>query len=242
MRYFTLLLVGILPLIIHAQNTINDLAGKERSVLVGVNFSPDYSYRTIKSDGSTGGNTVLASSKKWGIAKFGFTTGVTFSLHIKNHLRFETGFQYSNKGYKSKMMDFIWAQPDPALAVKGRSIYNINYLDLPAKLNVTFSEKKIRFCAGAGLVVNILIKQSFIMIQYFKNGDIQENNNVVHYNYKKFNISPFLSAGIDYQINNKSNLRVEPTFRYGIFKLMDAPVSEHLWNAGLNITYLFKIK
>lgn len=61
-------------------------------------------------------------------------------------------------------------------------------------------------------------------------------------NYRKLNLSPLISAGFDYRLNNKRSLKVEPTFRYGILKTIEAPVSENIWNAGLNIGYYITLK
>ncbi|HRN94808.1 MAG TPA: hypothetical protein PL084_08790, partial [Chitinophagales bacterium] len=61
----------------------------------------------------------------------------------------------------------------------------------------------------------------------------------ISYNYKKVNISPLISVGIDYKINSRMNLRVEPTFRYGVLKLMDTPITTYLYSGGLNISYYF---
>lgn len=45
--------------------------------------------------------------------------------------------------------------------------------------------------------------------------------------------------GIDYKINRRMNLRVEPTFRYGVLKTIDTPVTGYLYSGGLNISYYF---
>jgi hypothetical protein len=50
-----------------------------------------------------------------------------------------------------------------------------------------------------------------------------------------------VSAGVDYKLNNKMHLLAEPTFRYGIIKTKDAPVTEHLWNAGLNVGFYYSL-
>jgi hypothetical protein len=41
--------------------------------------------------------------------------------------------------------------------------------------------------------------------------------------------------GLEYRLKNSFFIRAEPTFRYGILKIIDQPVTEYLWNAGLNI-------
>lgn len=37
------------------------------------------------------------------------------------------------------------------------------------------------------------------------------------------------------------NLRIEPTFSYGLLKIIDAPVTGYLYSGGINIGYYFGI-
>ena len=61
------------------------------------------------------------------------------------------------------------------------------------------------------------------------------------FDYNKVNISPSVSAGIDYRINDRHHLRIEPTFRYGVLKIIDEPITGYLYSGGLNIGYYFGI-
>jgi hypothetical protein len=36
-------------------------------------------------------------------------------------------------------------------------------------------------------------------------------------------------------------IKVEPTFRYGLLKITDTPVSGHWYSGGLNVSYLVRI-
>ena len=56
---------------------------------------------------------------------------------------------------------------------------------------------------------------------------------------RKVNVSPSLSFGIDYTLNDNSHIRVEPTFRCAMFKMVDLESSGNLISAGLNISYFF---
>ncbi len=46
-----------------------------------------------------------------------------------------------------------------------------------------------------------------------------------------------VSVGVEYKINERMNLRVEPTFRYGLLTVIDFPVAGYLYSGGLNIGY-----
>lgn len=60
-----------------------------------------------------------------------------------------------------------------------------------------------------------------------------------NFDYNKVNISPTVSVGFDYKINSRMNLRVEPTFRYGVLKITKTPVTGYLYSGGLNVSYYF---
>jgi hypothetical protein len=72
-----------------------------------------------------------------------------------------------------------------------------------------------------------------------RDGDISKNVTKEPYDYEKVNLSPTVSAGVAYRINDLMTLRAEPTFSYGVLKTTNTPVTAYLWNAGLKVSYLF---
>lgn len=57
-----------------------------------------------------------------------------------------------------------------------------------------------------------------------------------------FQISAILGVGLNYQLNNKTQLFLQPTFNYQLTDLVSAPVNEHLYSAGLEIGCRHRIK
>jgi len=51
-----------------------------------------------------------------------------------------------------------------------------------------------------------------------------------------------VSMGVDYKLTDKIHLSSEPTFRFGLSKIKDAPVIEKLWNAGLALGISYGLK
>lgn len=77
MRQLTFLLITILPLTIRSQSTTESKpAEKSKRISLGLIFSPDYSYRTLKSDGSMGANAAVSNRDKLEVAKMGYTAGL----------------------------------------------------------------------------------------------------------------------------------------------------------------------
>lgn len=209
--------------------------------VIGFNFSPDYSSRVLR---NTGGNTsgVIKSRNDMEVGKPGYTTGITVSRSFTGLLSFETGIQYSNKGYQTKKHDLFYSQPDPALPEKAKFIYNFRYIDIPFKVNFAFGKSRVKFIAGAGLITNFLIRETITTILEYPNGTGKRKKEPSGYDYNKINLSPFVSAGLEYRLRDDLAVRAEPTFRFGILKIYDAPLSEYLWNAGLNIGFYYSLK
>jgi len=208
-----------------------------KRIQIGINISPDICYRTLKNNsGSSTGDLYIKLYNENETVKVGYTAGLNICFNIKKFFGLETGIQYSNKGYQTKLIDLIFGQPVPSSPNKGKFIYNFHYIDIPLKANFTIGKKKVRFFTSVGVTANIFIKgtQTSVLV-YSDRSD--KKTNPTNFDYKKLNISPAISVGIDYKINNRMNLRVEPTFRYGVLKIIDTSVTGYLYNAGLNMSY-----
>ncbi|MGB1206999.1 MAG: porin family protein [Chitinophagales bacterium] len=199
---------------------------------IGVNFSTDYNYRTLKATDAVS-NFVKEERNLTEFPKISYTTGLNICFNFTNNIGVETGLQYSNKGYKNRAAlffeeDLLSSIVNPPL--KYKLTYNFHYLDVPLMANFSFGKRKVRFISSVGLTTNFLIKQ--------KSKSVLEGENAVFTTsnaFNKVNFSPTISFGIDYKINEMFNLRVQPTFRYGMAKIKDAPVTAYLWNAGINV-------
>ena len=227
----------------HGQKSLKkNQTSTHKRVLIGLSFSPDYGYRTLKSNGTASGNLVRNSRNDVEISKMGFTAGADLCINFNQLLGIETGLHYSNKGYQTKKQDLVFAQPIPGQPIKVSFIYRYNYLDIPLMACFSFGKTRLRIIAGAGLEINALINATQKNEYEYPNGNTEKNKLSSTANFKKFNISPMISCGISYAINGKMVFRAAPAYRYGLIKTTDTPVGEHLWSAGLNIGLYYKLK
>jgi hypothetical protein len=221
-------------------------------IQIGVNFSPDLNYRTLKNnDGSTNSDQVIKLRNENETVKPGYTVGLNFIYNFNKNIGIETGIQYSNKGYQRKLQDFIYgdfidpkygfigsSNPPENMPIQLTTIFNYYYIDIPLKINFIFGMRKIRIITSVGITANLFVKETYTSIFYYDDATTtRKTYNLSYYDYNSLNISPLISLGIDYKINKSMNLRLEPTFRYGILKIIDHPVTAYLWNTGLNISY-----
>ena len=228
---FFLIITSITASLFGQENQIDSSIADFKKVQIGLNFSPDFCFRTLKNDDSSISPFITNSRNTRERGKLSFTTGLNVIFNFKKNIGIETGIQYSNKGYQTKLTDFTYT--------KAKLIYNYYYLDIPLKVNFAFGKKKIRLITSAGLTTNVFIKST----SEYDDVRSDKNRKSTLYDYKRWiNLSSLVSFGIDWKLNSKNNLRVEPTFRYSIFKIVEAPVGEYLWNAGINISYFFGLK
>ncbi len=213
---------------------------KNRWFNIGVNFSPDFCYRTLKRNDNSISietwNEIKNYEDSIEIHKLGYTTGINFGFRINKHISIETGIQYSNKGYKTIPVMIVYDfNEQPEL---GTMIIKYSYYDIPLRVNFSFLKKRIQIIAGAGIVLNFLQQVNCKIIPKKPTTTFKTETHISHYDYDKSNFSPTVNIGLKYKINNRMSLQAEPTFRYGYFCI--DPVSyeaTHLWNVGLNIGY-----
>ena len=216
---------------------------KINKILIGYNFSPDYNYRTLKNnDGSSSSDIVIKSRNDIEIPKFGFTTGLHVWINFTNIIGLETGIQFSNKGYKTKNQDLIYFPPNPGLPTKAKTVYTYQYIGIPLKAKFTVGKSKTRFLSSIGIMTNFLLHVKQTTTFEYADGKTEEKKQSATSGFKKVDLSPMISVGIDYKLTDKIHLIAEPVFKYGVIKTKDAPVKEYLWNAGLNMAFYYGFK
>jgi len=214
-----------------------------QKILIGFNFSPDYSYRTLKNnDGSFSSDLVINSRNDVEVAKFGYTTGLNVCFNFTQLVGFKTGIQFSNKGYKTKNQDLTYIPPNPSSPTKAQINYAYQYIGIPLEAKFSFGRSKVRFVSSIGFITNFLLNVKQTNNYEYSNGKTEKKSQSSKSAFNNVDISPIISVGIDYKLNNKIHLFAEPTFRYGVIKTKDAPVTEHLWNAGLNFGFYYPLK
>jgi len=220
---------------------------------IGINISPDYCYRRLTNDDAYY-DFIVDSRDDREHALFGYTAGVNARYYLSSHWGIDCGIQYSKKGFQNNisgltfgdMIDprygFIYVDPLTEPFIPEKFVDNFYYLEMPIRAIYVMGKKKMRFLASLGLMPGMLVRSTHDMV-----GKNLEGNSITRSfnqtdDFKKFLLSPIVSLGLDYKISDKINLSAEPTFRYGVMKLIDAPVSAHLWSAGLNVAIYYTLK
>ncbi|MGI8893874.1 MAG: outer membrane beta-barrel protein [Bacteroidia bacterium] len=251
MKEITLLCILSFILAFNIKAQENTEPVKDYKFSLGLNLSPDIAYRSLESESSV--NWIKSLMDKSEDPKFGYTGGLNLQYKISQRFAFEGGVQYSNKGYAFKQTELTYGNMvDPRYEFeyqivdgapsKIKILNNFHYLDIPLRYILHAGKGKIQFIASAGLTTNILLKVTRTIIVEYEDGKVDrktETNN--HTNYKKIILSPAVSAGINYKISERFNISAEPTFRYGVMKIIDVPITSYLWSGGLNFTFYYSL-
>ncbi len=219
---------------------------------LGANASADYCYRMLQNnDGSDGSASTIDFRNSYEVAKIGYTAGLNVCYNISKRYAIEAGLQYSNKGYK---LDFSSLTFGDIVDPRKGNLYNTDsiatyeakenftYLDIPIRFILSLGNKRCRFVSSIGVTANIFLQATHITLLKYEDGNTSRNAYRYDYDFKSVGITPTISFGADYDLSNRFCLRAEPTFRYGLVEIIDEPIAERLWSAGLNVTCYYTLR
>lgn len=211
---------------------------------IGINFSPDGCYRLMEENEFTSKNGFKDLMDKNETFKLGFTTGVNVYYQFNRMFGLETGVQYANRGFQTKKSDFFLLSVDPLMSVNVRTKYIYKYLDIPLKVNYTYGNGKIKYIAGFGVINSfILVAQRKTVGYYNDKGSRMGTKEQISESTNPFVLSPTVSFGADYRLNNKINFRIEPNIKFAIMSAHNKlSFNQYLYSAGLNFSVLYRLK
>lgn len=215
-----------------------DSSGSKWSL--GINASIDYNYRMLsKTIDNSYLNTFISYRDDIEYPKIGYTAGIALQYQFTRHLALATGANYSLKGYETKNLQYRML--DTANQLQYYPAYQgfiFKYIDIPIQLRMSVGHKSVQFIYGFGVNLNVLLESRFVSdFEYY---NYQKNINTTK-NYQKLNISPTIYLGIKYEPTAKINFLFEPTLRYQLLKNINTPITERLYNVGLNITTFYRL-
>jgi hypothetical protein len=183
------------------------------------------------------------------VGRLGYSAGFNIGYKLSNRWGLDLGIHYSRKGYGSKKYEitdprlgYAYSSNSEDFPLKVRSIYSINYLDLPFRFIHVFEEAKNRWFYSAGINTSIYLHSSNLSIVHFANGQNERNRSNGLYFYNEVCFSPVINAGVEHAILPELIMRIEPTFQYAINPIFKSPLETRLWSAGLNLSCYYKFQ
>ncbi len=239
----------------YAQNNPN---ASFKRVYIGISTTQGVTYRHITPGKDYKGNKYLKDRirglSRLSNAVHGYDAGIKLGVNISQHVSFETGLQYSYKGYEENYEnmeievynDFGWSE---YYIVDAKYKYKFHYVDIPLQWNISIGKKKCRAVISTGININVLIKQSQQRRYFDLYSYNREYKSDLKKWYSKANFAPFLGIGIDYAITSFMNLRVMPMFQiqalqnnlniFGYNQPLNDVTSNRLYSGGINVALNF---
>jgi hypothetical protein len=220
---------------------------------IGITTSTDIGYRTLEIQNADQYTQGIADDREsYEAPALGFTVSGQITKRFPGNFGIGLGLQYAKRCYKSvhneltygDMIDprkgFIY-DTDTSVPVAITLVYHFNYVDMPIQLNYFIGKRKIKGVVSLGGSLNYLVNDRTCILKTMADGSKATSKSERLSDFRPFNFTPQLSAGVEWSLNDKSSIRVEPIARYGVMKIADTPITEYLWSYGLNIGYHFKL-
>jgi len=237
-----IILLTIIPLTTYSQKADSI---RTKKFYFGLTFSPDYCYRTLKSDNSKSSMFITDYRDTTEIPKIGFTTGLNLIMEISKRIAIETGLLFSDKGEKTKAISKKWisnsGQSLTSLPSKVTANFKYYYLDIPIKVNYYLKTEKLKLYVTAGISPNIFLVERSILIYEYNDGRISRNTTFGNNGFSRVNLAFIAGLGCSYDVTQKIFLKIEPTFRHSITSINNTPIKGYLYSAGLNTGLYFKL-
>lgn len=197
---------------------------------IGLNFSPNYSYRTLSYDDELQGFVEVREELEH--ASFGFNTGIATQYLVSQNLELALNLQASRQAHIFKEVPIA----DAMGGITGGFADNelrYYYLEIPVRANYHFLKGDVFAYATAGVSLNLfLIDESKSWITY-ANGETDERSTeraIQDFNKTAFGLIGGL--GLGYNLNEKWDIRMEPVIRYSLTPLAEAPIDQYNYSIG----------
>jgi opacity protein-like surface antigen len=233
MKKINILFLLLLPAAVYCSND----STKTKKIQVGVSFSPDYCFRSLRPDADS--KWIADSRDTIETAKFGYTAGANFEFKINKKLDVATGILFSDSGERTNKYSL-----ESASSAQEPVMYSYNfhyyYLSIPLKANYYFLTGKVGFYLTAGVSANFFLGQKTTAITGFGNS-VSRTDAKTDAGFSKVNLGMIAGCGVKYAISKNTELRAEPVYRRSLTSIIDAPVKTYLYSVGLNVGIYFNL-
>lgn len=197
-------------------------------------------YRYLSSNpGNPNTPVIIKTRNKRERPNFNWTIGFNYNKNLGENYVFKSGIRLSKLGYNIKIQkeSLLWPSQISNPNDEGEDIgdiklyYNYLYAEIPVAIRYEGSKKRFTPYIEVGFTPMWLLQNSRHFIT-----DSMTNVSFGPPNNAKFNriqIAAILSFGYNYQFNETIQIFAQPTIRYHLTKLVDAPISEFLYSSGL---------
>ncbi|WP_238749361.1 outer membrane beta-barrel protein [Neolewinella maritima] len=204
----------------------------------------DYTYRSLRvgdvpdilKDFTVVRNREEAPQLQW-------RAGVNYNRRLGSRFHLRTGIRLANVGYRGqKFTDLRWGSefsgngqyvPDPSLPHESRSSYSYWFIEVPLVGRYAFSGRRFSPFVELGLAPSVyLTTRTRTVTDLDKFTEYQRDPSS---EFNKVHIVGLITFGTNYTLTDRLQLYAQPTARYHLTSLYDAPIQEQLFSVGLEL-------
>lgn len=216
-----------------------ELVSEEDKFSIGVNFSPNYCYRTLNHPDEW--QTFVDTREELEHPSFGFNAGIAARCIFFTTIEVELGVQFSRQTHMFKNVPISDAMGITPLGLADNQL-RYHYLELPLRVNYWFFNRKVFGYVTAGVSMNQFLNDKSKSWLTFNTGEtdvVISESSIYDFNKTAFAILGGL--GIGYHISEKLNVRLEPLYRYSLTPLAEAPIDQYNYSIGCQIGVNMKL-
>jgi hypothetical protein len=221
------------------------LVAQNGKLLIGVTFSPDYSYRhlsTSKKNATPYTQNIIDQRNAFESPILGFTSGVKILYKLKARWAIETGFGVSKRGNVFKIDNLIFFDPnDPLAGAKSKIKFSYYYLEIPIKMNYYITTGKIKLFASAGISGDLFMFGRTKQKVTFSDGHSQIYHSTSHAKFNSAALGIQTGLGAEYSVNDKFDMRIEPLYRRQVVVSGAYTIKEYFYSIGINFGVFYKL-
>jgi len=209
----------------------------------------DYSYRNLSTssdDAIVLGILENRDEKESGKTNWRF--GLNYNRKLTNNIFFKTGLRLASVGFEGeKKTELRWGselvggmfEPDPNLPREVQIINDYWFLEIPVGIRYEIIHKKLIPFFELGVSPSIYLTTRVTSKTDIGDSTAFNKNNQTDFN--QFHLVGYISMGLNYNLNENIQFFGQPIFRYHLTELVDAPIEEHFYVAGIEVGLRKKI-
>lgn len=173
--------------------------------------------------------------------RFAYGANIVCALDLSKRFSVEGGIGYSLMGYQidfgkvtyGDMIDpnrgFIYQTNDVPTAVRS----SFEFIEVPLRLLMRCGQGRLSSITGAGFTIGYLLHGGPTNVLVHTDGTKDRSLYSGTDDYRTINLFPTLSTGGAYTLSDHFELRLEASGRYGVSRIVNAPITAHLWSTGI---------
>lgn len=220
---------------------------------IGFRAGVGMGYRTLSANLTTLENELIIGIRnEREVPKLALTTVVNMGKQLGKRIGVEMGLGYHQLGWVHRVdledltfgdiidprRGYIYAT-DNAIPSKTTFKDSFHYIEIPIGLTVRVGKGRLRSVSAVGMAPSILIAARGRTIYEYGDGTKEETRYEKAEDFKGFNWFAYFSTGIALRTGDRFEWRLQPTLRYGLVDILDAPITASLYSGTVDLGFRY---